>query len=287
MFGKVGGAVLLAKRKLNNNAVLCIDSAGSEMIAMGKGVGFGTLPREISPAEIERTFYNISPADQNVMQDLPADVVLFAAKIIDIASNELPYPLSSNAPLLLADHINFAMERVRKRLKVQMPLAYDVQQMYPREYRIGQYTVERVRKEFQIGLPKEEAVGIAMNLLSAKAEPADQTEQDEAAQFAEMLEEITEIVEGDFHQIIDRDSFNYSRYATHVQYLFKRIRTQTAIDSENIRMYKSLREEFPEIADCVSHISDHIKEKWGYELSEEEQLYLRLHVNRICVKEGL
>lgn len=287
MFGKAGGAVLLAKRKLNNNAVLCIDSAGSEMIAMGKGVGFGTLPREISPAEIERTFYNISPADQNVMQDLPADVVLFAAKIIDIASNELPYPLSSNAPLLLADHINFAMERVRKRLKVQMPLAYDVQQMYPREYRIGQYTVERVRKEFQIGLPKEEAVGIAMNLLSAKAEPADQTEQDEAAQFAEMLEEITEIVEGDFHQIIDRDSFNYSRYTTHVQYLFKRIRTQTAIDSENIRMYKSLREEFPEIADCVSHISDHIKEKWGYELSEEEQLYLMLHVNRICVKEGL
>lgn len=107
------------------------------------------------------------------------------------------------------------------------------------------------------------------------------------AQFAEMLEEITEIVEGDFHQIIDRDSFNYSRYATHVQYLFKRIRTQTAIDSENIRMYKSLREEFPEIADCVSHISDHIKEKWGYELSEEEQFYLMLHVNRICVKEGL
>ena len=278
---------MLAKRKLNNNAVLCIDSAGSEMIAMGKGVGFGTLPREITPAEIERTFYNISLADQNVMRDLPAEVVLFAAKIVDIADNELPYPLSSNAPLLLADHINFAMERVRKRLHVRMPLAYDVQQMYPMEYKIGLYTVDRIRKEFQIGLPKEEAVGIAMNLLSAKAEPADQSEQDEAARFDEMLEEITEIVENDFHQIIDRDSFNYSRYATHVQYLFKRIRNQKSIDSENIRMYKSLREEFPAIAECVSRISDHLKEKWGFELSEEEQLYLMLHVNRICVKEGL
>lgn len=221
------------------------------------------------------------------MRDLPAEVVLFAAKIVDIADNELPYPLSSNAPLLLADHINFAMERVRKRLHVRMPLAYDVQQMYPMEYKIGLYTVDRIRKEFQIGLPKEEAVGIAMNLLSAKAEPADQSEQDEAARFDEMLEEITEIVENDFHQIIDRDSFNYSRYATHVQYLFKRIRNQKSIDSENIRMYKSLREEFPAIADCVSHISDHLKEKWGFELSEEEQLYLMLHVNRICVKEGL
>mgnify|MGYP004459740487 CR=1 FL=1 len=278
---------MLAKRKLNNNAVLCIDSAGSEIIAMGKGVGFGTLPREITPAEVERTFYNISPADQNVMRDLPAEVVLFAAKIIDIADNELPYPLSSNAPLLLADHINFAMERVRKRLHVRMPLAYDVQQMYPMEYKIGLYTVDRIRKDFQIGLPKEEAVGIAMNLLSAKAEPADQSEQDEAARFDEMLEEITEIVENDFHQIIDRDSFNYSRYATHVQYLFKRIRNQKSIDSENIRMYRSLREEFPAIAECVTHIRDHLNEKWGFELSEEEQLYLMLHVNRICVKEGL
>lgn len=179
------------------------------------------------------------------------------------------------------------MERVRKRLHVRMPLAYDVQQMYPMEYKIGLYTVDRIRKEFQIGLPKEEAVGIAMNLLSAKAEPADQSEQDEAARFDEMLEEITEIVENDFHQIIDRDSFNYSRYATHVQYLFKRIRNQKSIDSENIRMYRSLREEFPAIAECVTHIRNHLNEKWGFELSEEEQLYLMLHVNRICVKEGL
>ena len=48
-----------ALRKINNNAVICLDSTGQEMIAMGKGLGFGPMPREISLAEVERTFYNI------------------------------------------------------------------------------------------------------------------------------------------------------------------------------------------------------------------------------------
>lgn len=45
-----------ALRKINNNAVICLDSTGQEMIAMGKGLGFGPMPREISLAEVERTF---------------------------------------------------------------------------------------------------------------------------------------------------------------------------------------------------------------------------------------
>ena len=52
-------------------------------------------------------------------------------------------------------------------------------------------------------------------------------------------------------------------------------------------MYKDLREEFPDIADCVETISAHLQEKWGSQLSEEEKLYLILHVNRIMAKEGL
>lgn len=32
---------MLAIRKLNNNAVICRDSRGREVVALGKGVGFG------------------------------------------------------------------------------------------------------------------------------------------------------------------------------------------------------------------------------------------------------
>lgn len=269
-------------RKLNNNAIVCTDSKGREIVAMGKGIGYGDIGREVSLAEIDRSFYDVDLDGQNVMRDLSAEVVLFAAKILDIAENELPYQLTPNAVLLLADHIAFAMERQRKQIHVRMPLAYDVQQTYPVEYKIGKYAVDRVRKEFKIGLPNEEAAGIAMNLINSRYTAA---KNDDSEEFDGMLEEITEIVEGHFRIIVDRDSFNYSRYATHLQYLFKRIHEKKTIDSENLRLYKNLGEEFPDISECVESIAVHIREVWGCELSEEEKLYLILHINRICVKE--
>ena len=275
-----------ALRKINNNSVICVDSANREMIAMGKGLGFGTLPRDIELSEVERTFYNVSPRYHDVLRDLPEDVVDFSARIIDIAANELPYTLSPNAVFTLADHVAFAIERARKQIHVRMPLAYDVEQMYPAEYKLGQYTVKRIRKEFRIGLPDSEATGIAMNLLNSRADGEGIADSSaDADTDAEMLEEITEIVENTFARMIDRESFNYSRYATHLQYLFVRIHQHEDIRTDNLQMYASLREEFPEVADCVEKIAAHIKQKWGCELSEEEKLYLILHVNRICVKE--
>ena len=42
-----------------------------------------------------------------------------------------------------------------------------------------------------------------------------------------------------------------------------------------------------EIAACVEKIAQHIEEKWHSTLTEEEKLYLILHINRICIKEGM
>ena len=275
-------------RKINNNAVICLDSTGQEMIAMGKGIGFGTLPREIPLAQVERTFYNVDERYLGVLRDLPPDVLDFSARLLDIARNELPYTLSPNAILTLADHIAFTIERARRNIRVKMPLAYDVEQLYPAEYRIGQYAVKRIQKEFQVGLPGAEAVGIAINLLNARVDGDSAPDAAGAGcTDSEMLEDITEMVENHFNLIVQRDSFNYSRYATHMQYLFGRIHTSKTIASGNSQMYDSIRAEFPDVAACAEEIAAHIQRKWGCALPEEETLYLILHINRICIKEGL
>lgn len=277
---------MLAVRSINNNTVICKDSTGQELVAMGKGIGFGTLPREVPLSQIERTFYDISSSYQSLLRELPPQVLDFTGKIVEIVRNELPYELSPNLVVTLADHINFAIERARKNIRVKMPAAYDVKQSFPMEYRIGIYTVQRIRKEFKVGLPEDEAVGIAMGLLNSKITEASGT-RTETAQDEEMLEEITEMIETAFHIILNRESFNYSRYATHLQYLFQRIHSGTAINSDNLQIYASLREEFPDISACADQIVRHISEKWKCELSEEEKLYLMLHINRICTKEGV
>lgn len=277
---------MLGLRRINNNVVLCRDGKGRELIAMGKGIGFGTLPREIPLGEIERTFYDTDERYYQLVAELPEQVLDFSARIVEIARNELPYALSPNAAFTLADHINFAMERARKQIKVKMPLAYDVEQLYPAEYRIAKATLRRIRKEFCMALPDCEVAGIAMSLLNAKLT---QTEQEtvSAEEDEQMLEDVTELVENELHIMVERGGFNYSRYATHMQYLFRRIHTGQAIRSDNLQMYLSLREEFPEIAACVEKIARYIAEQWHSELTEEEKLYLILHINRICIKEGM
>ena len=116
-----------AIKKINNNVVICVDSNNNELIAMGKGVGFGDFPRELNVADIQRTFYDLDEAHLLVMKDLPDDVVLFAGKIIDMAKNILDASFSGNVVLSLADHIAFAIERCTNNIKVKMPLAYDIE----------------------------------------------------------------------------------------------------------------------------------------------------------------
>lgn len=276
-----------AIRKLNNNAVVCMDSQGRQVVAMGKGVGFGPVPRDVSLAEIERTFYDIDDAEQNIMRDIPTDVVLFAAKFLDIARSELPYELRPNAVLTLADHIAFAIERIRKNISVRMPLAYDVQQMYPMEYKLGEHAVAQIRREFKLMLPDEETVGIALNLINAKAKSKAAPEMARSNDIKGMIEQSTRMVEDMFHITVDRESFSFARYATHLQYLFQRVRQQKAFDTENLRLYKDLREEFPAIAVCAERVSAYIEQKWDCSISGEEKMYLILHINRIRAKESL
>ncbi len=276
-----------AIKKINNNAIICRDGNGTELVAMGKGIGFPAIPREVGLNEIERSFYDVTSHNLELFKDIPAEVMLFAGKITDIVHNEIPREVSPNLVFTLADHIAFAMERARKSIRVKMPLAYDVELLYPEEYRIGEYILRKVRKEFHIALPPEEAVGMALNIVNAELYTEETPARSKDLSDEAMLENITDIIESEFHFIIERNTFSYTRYATHLQYLFQRIHTGKTIDTDSLHMYEPMKEEYPELVGCVEKISDYIRQEWNCELSDEEKLYLVLHVNRICSKEGM
>ena len=82
-------------------------------------------------------------------------------------------------------------------------------------------------------------------------------------------------------------SFNYCRYATHVQYLLEQLHSGKNIDSIDSDLYSSIRGEYPDTAQCVGKIVQHLKRQHGFVVTKEEQLYLILHVNRVCTKEEL
>lgn len=48
-------------------------------------------------------------------------------------------------------------------------------------------------------------------------------------------------------------------------------------------MFSTLVDNYPSTYKCVEKMSNYLKNNCGYMLSEEEQLYLILHVNRLKI----
>ena len=136
-------------------------------------------------------------------------------------------------------------------------------------------------------LPEEELSGVAMAFINARLDDKPDTSAEAAVDAAAALRDVTGLIEKTMKLSIDRSSFNYARFATHFQYLVERINSGGQMASENVSLAPSLREEFPAVADCVEAIAGYFQTRWSSPVNEEEKMYLILHVNRICQKQGL
>ena len=276
---------MLVIRNINNNVAVCLDSRGKEVVVFGKGVGFIKPPAELPLSKIERTFYEISDRYLSLLSEIPPEVIEFTARHMNVVQGRLPYEMNSNLVMILADHLAFAMERARKGVYVSMPSIYEMEVNYPVEVEVGRYFVKQIKKEFRVNLPKGEVQGVAMHFINARLGELGREDASIEVRYEQILECMTQIVEHTMGLQVRRDTFSYARFASHVEYLLKRIFEHKSIDSENIRMYQELRSEYTAVADCVDQIGAYLESNWNATLTAEEKLYLIMHINRVCVKE--
>lgn len=163
-----------------------------------------------------------------------------------------------------------------------MPISYDVQYFYDSEMLVGKKAVAFINKIKKIQLPKDEAVGIAIHFINAE-NPTQNFESESSDEV--IIKEITKIIEEDFSLKIDKDGFNYSRFVSHMFYLLKRKNEKITITSQNQRLFNSMKNEFIETYNCIVHIKEYLKVKLNWDCSQEELLYIMLHINRLCIRE--
>lgn len=276
---------MVVVKNINNNVSLCLDGNGKEVIVFGKGVGFIRPPAEVPLNKIERTFYNVSSQYLSILNDVPQEILDFTARQMLLEQDKLPYGTTANLTFILADHLAFALERAKKGVYIPMPSIYEMETNWPLEMEVGRSFVSAMEREFNVKLPYGEAQAVAMHFINARSTHATESAVNIETRYEEILEHTTRIIEEEMALTVRRDTFNYARFATHVQYLLRRIFEDKSIDSENIQMYQSIREEYEAASRCVDKIAAYLKENWKAELTEEEKLYLIMHVNRVCAKE--
>lgn len=156
-------------KKINNNFVLAEDSAGNQVIVEGKGIGFTAMPCTITDLScISRTYYDYDEKYLSLIADIPQDVIDVSILIYKKLISSVDCTVNDSLPFVLADHINFSIERHKKGMDVQLPLYYDLQQMYPLEYEVAEYGLKVIEKNLNIKLPHDEVSGIMLNMINAE-----------------------------------------------------------------------------------------------------------------------
>lgn len=266
-------------RKINNNAAVAQDKRGREMVVLGRGVGFHPMPYELTDLSVVyRTFYDVDPQYYEMLSSLPEEALMAAADIAEQAEIALQAELNPNLPFTLADHIAFAQEREKQGIRLATPLHYDVQHLYPREYELGLQAMETVRLRTGTALPRAETVNIALHIVNAELEGSDLSSTLAAV---EVLDEVTVLVERELGIALDRESYNYARFAMHIQFLVRRLSSGKVMEQGSGKMLSELSAEYPATYRCAQAVAKEIEQRHGWHCSSDEVLYLMLHIYRV------
>lgn len=270
-------------KKINNNVAICVDNHQRELIAFGNGIGFPKTPYELRDlSQVKRTYYGIDSSYLNLIDEIPENIFEISARIVDIARSYINCELNNNIVFTLADHIHFAIERHQKNMNIKNPLIYDIQYFYEKEIEIGELAVKMIARDLKIYLPKDEAGNIALHFINAESMVQQDSQYDENDI---IINDLTDLLEKELNIHIKRDDFNYSRFVSHLQYLLRRKDINKQISSGNVKLFMKVKDEFPQIYQCILKMKDYIIEKLHWTPNEEELLYLMLHVNRLYARE--
>lgn len=126
-------------------------------------------------------------------------------------------------------------------------------------------------------LPLDEAGFIAMHLVNAGLTGS----MTETLRTTGILNGAMEIVRTSLASALSTDSPHYARFLTHLKFVLQRLSDHTQLTGGHASVYDDLRLNEPEAFDCATHVADYLGEQYGVRVSEEEVLYLLLHVARL------
>ena len=274
---------MLILKKINNNVALASSDAGEEIVVFGKGVGFPKMPYELEDESvIQRVFADVDEQYMGVVQSVSDDVLLASSDIVAIAGEALDCKLSGNLAFTLADHLQYAIERARDGIAFENPLAHEVGFVYPRETELGRRGLELVRDRTGIELPASEAFSIALHLVNSEIDGMGSAQDmDLVMKSTVIVERATQIIEGQLRQKLDRTSYAYVRFVAHLRFLIRRLMRGGCKETENSGLFRQAARDFPDAYRCAAGVNEYLKRDYNWSCSDEEMLYLMMHVNRL------
>ena len=269
------------ERIINNNIVTSHQN-GSEVVVMGKGIGFKKeIGTKIAQDSIEKIFSLDTPTNTDkftsLLQNIPLEEIQAINEIVSYAKLSLGKRLSDSIYVSMTDHIHFAIERHEKGMDFANALSWEVKHFYHHEYLIGKEALEILDRKLGVQLPIDEATTIALHIVNAEMDNT----MDHTVGMTKIIKNILSIVQYSFNTEFSETSLSYERMLTHLKFFVQRITMNRPLPNDNIELFSLIRHSYPREYECALKINSYVLEEIGYKLTTAELAYITIHIHRV------
>ena len=273
------------RKALNHNTLIAISMENNqEYLLIGKGIGFGKKVSERFeiPENIECTVYSLHEQTErgkamDLIKGIEPVYLEIAGKVL-AKSEEVFGKIDKRILFPMADHIAFAVQRIRANEQISNPLTDDIRALFHMEYKTAECVKDILWEMLQIEIDEHEIGYIALHIHSA-------IEDENVAlsmQIAMAVRECIRMIEEETGQTIDVMSLSYNRLMNHIRYMVAR-----SIKGEKLKLnmndYMSVK--FPKSFWMATEVCKQLEKQLhrNSPLDEVEIGYLAMHIERVLM----
>ncbi|MFS0559327.1 BglG family transcription antiterminator LicT [Terribacillus sp. 179-K 1B1 HS] len=273
------------KQVLNNNVITVLDEQEHELVIMGRGIAFGRKAGdEVDDSKIEKIF-KLDDKEMNkrlmeLLAEIPLSFVEVSEEIIRYAKQHTSKKIHDNIYVSLTDHIYYAVERFQQGIDIKNALLWETKRFYPDEYRIGQHALSIIAEKVGIILPEDEAGFIALHIVNAQMNE----DMPVMINITKFIQDVLHIVKFHFGIEYDEESLAYYRFVTHLKFFAQRILNHRNQKEEDNSLFEMVKNNYSRAFACAQKIQSYIQKMYQEQLTNEDLLYLTIHIHRIVQK---
>ena len=273
------------RKALNHNTLIAISMKDNqEYLLIGKGIGFGKKVSERFeiPENIECTVYSLHEQTErgkamDLIKGIEPVYLEIAGKVL-AKSEEVFGKIDKRILFPMADHIAFAVQRIRANEQISNPLTDDIRALFHMEYKTAECVKDILWEMLQVEIDEHEIGYIALHIHSA-------IEDENVAlsmQIAMAVRECIRMIEEETGQTIDVMSLSYNRLMNHIRYMVAR-----SIKGEKLKLnmndYMSVK--FPKSFWMATEVCKQLEKQLHRTspLDEVEIGYLAMHIERVLM----
>ena len=271
------------KKVLNHNALIAISAEEKkEYLLMGKGIGFGKKVTERIEAGPDVRIYSLMELTERgdareLIKNIAPECLELANDVLTCAEKEFG-KIDHSILFPMADHIEFALKRIRSNEQISNPLTEDIRILFHKEFKLAECIKPLLKERFDITIDDHEVGYIALHIHSA----IEDEKVSQAMQTAKAVRDCISLVEEQTGRKIDVLSLSYNRLMNHVRFMVAR-----ALSGEKLKvsMNDYVEIKFPESFNLAKVICSEIEKSMKIELDEVEIGYLAIHIERVVYEE--